>query len=180
MLPFFRMCRLFSPTVQQQTLFFLESALLLDSWRMDPVFGTGTGWTFCYIQMAWQLRDNDLFWIYVFVCFGGCWMLLFSPRKSTFTPMIWLIWEKWSMGHFFNGSFKRPIPPVRTEKASSWKTLPGNFTGQRNATVGYIQNTIESEVCGVPCRNWSMCRCPMQSGPTWDKFTVSNMQKYIN
>ena len=104
------MCRLFSPTVQQQAHFFLETALLLDSWRIDPVFGTGTGWTFCYIQMAWQLRDNDLGGIYAFFfVLGDVGCCCFYQEKHNFTPMIWLIWEKWSMGHFLMGHSKGAV-----------------------------------------------------------------------
>lgn len=107
MLPFFT-CAGYSPQqCSSKHIFVLETALLLDSWRIDPVFGTGTGWTFCYIQMAWQLRDNNLFWMYVFFLFGGCWMLLFSPRKAQFYTNDLMDLREMVKGSFFNGSFKR-------------------------------------------------------------------------
>lgn len=130
MLPFFT-CAGYSPQqCSSKHIFVLETALLLDSWRIDPVFGTGTGWTFCYIQMAWQLRDNNLFWMYVFFLFWGMLDVVVFTKKSTILHQWFDGFERNGQGVIFQWVIQkaRSIPPVRTEKASSWNTVPGNFT----------------------------------------------------
>lgn len=43
----------------------------------------------------------------IFFCFGGCWMLLFSPRKAQFYTNDLIDLREMVNGSFFNGSFKR-------------------------------------------------------------------------
>lgn len=45
----------------------------------------------------------------IFFVLGDVGCCCFHQEKHNFTPMIWLIWEKWSMGHFLMGHSKGAV-----------------------------------------------------------------------